>query len=276
MDSYYKVLSIAGSDSSGGAGIQADIKTCSAIGVYGMTAITAITAQNTTRVTGVMPVPPEYVSKQIDAVFADIRPDAVKIGMLANSSIIDVVAERLEFYMPQNIILDPVMVSTSGCKLIDDDAINSMITRLLPITTLVTPNRHEAAIMARQEITGTPENILQAARSIIVLGAKAVLIKGGHFDDKSMTDYLLTAQEPDNLIGFKSFFIDTPNTHGTGCTYSSAIASYLALGYDLYDSIKAAKQYLTGAIAAGAGITIGKGHGPVNHLYNPSSLKIHK
>lgn len=273
MDSYYKVLSIAGSDCSGGAGIQADLKTCSAIGVYAMSVITAITAQNTLGVYGIMNVSPEIVAKQIDAIFSDdIRPDAVKIGMLSNSEIIETVADRLSFYTPQYIILDPVMVSTSGSKLIDDDAIATLITKLIPMATLITPNRHEAELLAETEIK-TINDIHIAASRIMKLGAKAILIKGGHFDDRSMTDYLFTNAQPD-CVEFKAHHIISANTHGTGCSYSSAIASYLALGYDLRQAISLAKRYLTQALEAGASIAIGNGHGPINHFYAPTSLKI--
>lgn len=273
MELYHTVLSIAGSDSSGGAGIQADMKTCSALGTYAMSVITSITAQNTLGVTGIMDVSPEFVRQQIDAVFADIVPDAVKIGMLSNREIVEVVAERLAYYAPKCIVLDPVMVSTSGYKLIDDAAVGMLMSQLMPMTTLVTPNRHEAELMAGQSID-TIEDIHNAALKILELGAKAVLVKGGHFDDENMTDYLFTAAG--DCVEYKSCFIDTINTHGTGCTYSSAIASFLALGDDLKTSIAKAKKYLTGALLAGANISIGQGHGPVNHFYAPISLKPYK
>lgn len=274
MDTYYKVLSIAGSDCSGGAGIQADIKTCSAIGVYAMTAITAITAQNTTGITGIMNVSPEIVGKQIDAIFNDdLRPDAVKIGMLSSREIIEVVAERLSEYKPQHIVLDPVMVSTSGCKLIDDSAIDALISRLIPISTLITPNRPEAELLAGLKIN-TKDDIATAALNIMSLGVDAVLIKGGHFDGYNATDYLFTDGKP-SPVEFESMHFKTRNTHGTGCTLSSAIAAYLALGNDRVSAIIEAKKYISQAIMEGGRIAIGRGHGAVNHFYSPSPLKTH-
>lgn len=274
MDTYCKVLSIAGSDCSGGAGIQADIKTCSAIGVYAMTVITSVTAQNTIGITGIMDISPEMVARQLDAIFSDISPDAVKIGMLSSKAIIETVAERLSRYSPRHIILDPVMISTSGHKLIDDSAIDSLMSQLLPIATLVTPNRHEAELLSSQTIDSRSD-ICNAAYKILKMGAKAVLIKGGHFNDADMTDYLFN-QSSDKPVEYKAHIINSPNTHGTGCTYSSAIASYLALGLDLNCAISKAKKYLTYALAAGADKCIGHGHGPVNHFYAPSPLKIHQ
>lgn len=275
MDTYYKVLSIAGSDCSGGAGIQADLKTCSAIGTYAMTVITAITAQNTMGVTGIMNASPEIVSQQIDAIFHDIRPDAVKIGMLSNHEIIETVADRLTHHAPRYIVLDPVMVSTSGSKLIDDDAINTLVTRLFPISTLVTPNKYEAELLSGIKIE-SPYDIKKAGCKILALGAKATLIKGGHFDDENMTDYLFENTGNRQPIEFKSQHIATYNSHGTGCSFSSAIASYIALGHDLHDAIYEAKKFLTNALAAGADIAIGKGHGAINHFFAPTPLKIHR
>ncbi len=273
MERYHTVLSIAGSDCSGGAGIQADMKTCSALGTYAMSVIAAITAQNTQGVRGIMDASPQIVEQQIDAVFEDIVPDAVKIGMLSNSAIVEVVARRLAHYAPRCVILDPVMVSTSGCKLIADEAIGMLMSKLVPIVTLVTPNRYEAQLMAGMHIE-TIEDIRHAAMNILDMGAKAVLIKGGHFDDENMTDYLFTSAG--DCEEYKSHFIATANTHGTGCTYSSAIASFIALGYDLKTSIARAKEYLTEALTAGANVAIGRGHGPVNHFYAPLSLKTYK
>ncbi len=274
MDTYYKVLSIAGSDCSGGAGIQADIKTCSAIGVYAMSVITAITAQNTMGVSGIMNVSPEIVGKQIDAIFNDdLHPDAVKIGMLSSREIIEIVAERLAEYRPRHIVLDPVMVSTSGCKLIDDSAIDALISRLIPLSTLITPNRPEAELLAGLKIN-TKDDIATVALNIMSLNVDAVLIKGGHFDGYDATDYLFTDGSP-SPVEFESMYFKTRNTHGTGCTLSSAIASYLALGNDRVSAIIKAKKYISQAIMEGGRMAIGRGHGAVNHFYNPSPLKTH-
>lgn len=267
---YHTALSIAGSDSSGGAGVQADLKTFSALGVYGMTAITALTAQNTLGVDSIMPATPEIVAAQIDAVFADIRPDAVKIGMLFNTPIIEAVAGRLSRHSPTHIVLDPVMISTSGCPLISDDAIAALIELLMPIATVITPNKSEAERIAGIKIGSTPA-LLDAGQRILAMGAKAVLIKGGHFDSDMMTDYLFTspAAEPARLTAPA---VATSNTHGTGCTLSSAIAAYLALGNSLLQATALAKSYLHKAIVAGADAKTGNGHGPVNHFFQPSRL----
>lgn len=273
MESYYKVLSIAGSDCSGGAGIQADLKTCSALGTYCMTAITAITAQNTFQVNGIENISPGMVGQQIDAIYADIIPDSIKIGMLPTKGIIETVACQLIAHEAHKIILDPVMVSTSGCKLISDDAINSLVTKLIPIVDLITPNRHETELLAGHSVNNL-NDIINAGHEIIGLGAKAVLIKGGHFDDEAMTDYLFTGKSSEPLT-FRSKRISSTNTHGTGCSYSSAIASYLAIGYNLQLSISKAKEYITNAIAEGSSVTIGHGHGPVNHSFNPIKLLKH-
>lgn len=270
MRTYYTVLSIAGSDCSGGAGIQADLKTFSAIGVYGMSVITAITAQNTTGVTGIEGVSPEMVRAQIDAVFNDIRPDAVKIGMLFSKEIIEAVAERLSFYKPEFIVLDPVMVSTSGCRLISEDAVKEMRDKLIPIATVITPNKHEAELISGINIHSVPD-IDRAAQKILELGAKSVLIKGGHFESKVMTDYLYTENKS---ITFDGILIETCNTHGTGCTLSSAIASYLAIGLPLRVAVGKAKSYLSNALSAGAINKIGNGYGPLNHLFAPEPMHV--
>ena len=274
METYYKVLSIAGSDCSGGAGIQADLKTCSALGVYCMTAITAITAQNTVRISGIENISSDMVGQQIDAIYADIIPDSIKIGMLPTEEIIKTVASQLIAHNANGIILDPVMISTSGYKLISDNAIDALVTKLIPIVDLITPNRHEAELLTGHSITDI-NDIVNAGQEIIDLGAKAVLIKGGHFDDEAMTDYLFVnkSSEP---IGFRSKKINSTNTHGTGCSYSSAIASYFAMGCDLYTSISKAKEYITNAIAEGSNVTIGHGHGSVNHSFNPVKLIKHQ
>lgn len=268
--SYFKALTIAGSDCSGGAGIQADLKTFSALGVYGMSVITAVTAQNTTKVTAVHGIPEEIVGGQIDAIFEDIIPNAVKIGMLFNAGIVNTVADYLIKYSPTNIVLDPVMISTSGHRLIDEQAIQALIKRLIPLCDIITPNKFEAEYLSEMNISSTT-NLIEAGREILSLGAKSVLIKGGHFDDTDMTDYLFTSVDS-SPIQFKSQMVTTPNTHGTGCTLSSAIAANLAIGKDMAEAVSEAKKYLTEALIQGAEINIGSGHGPVNHLFNPKKL----
>lgn len=266
MRTYFTVLSIAGSDSSGGAGIQADIKTISALGCYAMTAITSLTAQNTTGVRLVEPVSPEMMAAQIDAVFEDIPPMAVKIGMLCDAPIAATVAERLEYYRPQNLVLDPVMISTSGSRLLSEEAIEVIVNRLFPLATLVTPNRMES-----EALTGMTDPAAQAEK-LMAMGAKAVLIKGGDSDDKDFkTDWLF--EQGREGVSFHADAIDTRNTHGTGCTLSSAIASYLAMGYNLEDAVSCGKYYVTKAIEAGAFVTTGHGHGPVDHFFSPKRLK---
>lgn len=257
------VLTIAGSDSSGGAGIQADIKTITAHSLYAMSAITALTAQNTTGVYGIMEVSPEFVGLQLDCIFRDIPPDAVKIGMVANEDIMRVIAERLRFYKANNIVVDPVMVSTSGSKLINDNAISTLKTVLIPIATVITPNIHEAQYLWEHPIE-TKEDMLKAAQSISALNP-SVLIKGGHLEDCA-DDLLYTQGQPQWFEGVK---VDNPNTHGTGCTLSSAIACNLALGYSLANSIREAKAYITGALQAG--LNLGQGSGPLNHCFNLQS-----
>lgn len=267
---YYTALTIAGSDSSGGAGIQADLKAFSAIGVYGMSAITAITAQNTTGVAGIMPVTPEIVMRQINAVASDIRPDAVKIGMLFNRPIIEAVADGIMDMKLYNVVLDPVMISTSGSRLLENDAIGVMVERLFPIADIVTPNRFEAEYLAGMKID-SPDDVAKAADIILKKGAKSVLIKGGHFDGCSMTDSLFSQCEAPHC--FSSPKIDTTNTHGTGCTLSSAIAAFLALGKSMAEAVTLAKEYLNAALLAGADVAVGHGHGPLNHFHNPQKLK---
>lgn len=264
MNFYTTALSIAGSDPSGGAGIQADIKTMSALGVYAMTAITAITIQNTVGVRGVEGVSPEAVSGQIDAVFDDIRPDAIKIGMLFSAATTRVVADRLRAHNATNIVLDPVMVATSGDKLITDEAIDTIVKFLIPAATLITPNAGEARLL-----TGTSDITSQIAR-LRELGAKNILLKGGDREMESdmSVDYL-SLENTDSPIILESRRICTVNTHGTGCTLSSAIASFLARGFNLPESVSNAKRYITEALHSGADVTIGRGHGPVNHLFSP-------
>ena len=253
-------LTIAGSDSSGGAGIQADLKTMLANGVYGMSAITALTAQNTTGVTAVFQVTPEFLGQQLDSVFTDIFPDAVKIGMVGSADIIEVIVEKLIFYNAKNIVVDPVMIATSGAKLISENALSVLGEKLLPISTVVTPNIPEAEVLSNIKISDNAG--MEAAAKII--GKKyncAVLVKGGH--SKKGADDLL--YENGEVTWFKGVRIDNPNTHGTGCTLSSAIASNLAKGYDLNQSISLAKEYISGALSEM--LDLGKGNGPMNHAY---------
>ena len=254
-------LSIAGSDSSGGAGIQADIKTMTANGVYAMTAITALTAQNTTGVTGIMEVTPEFLAQQLDSIFTDIRPDAVKIGMVSSSALIQVIAEKLKEYKAENIVVDPVMVATSGSKLISDDAIETLKTCLMPLSSILTPNIPEAEVLAEMKVE-TEEEMILAAKKISETFHCAVLCKGGHQLNDS-NDLLYRDGEYKWFHGKR---IQNPNTHGTGCTLSSAIASNLAKGYSMDESVKRAKDYISEALEAM--LDLGKGSGPMKHCFN--------
>lgn len=256
-----KVLTIAGSDSSGGAGIQADIKTITAHKLYAMSAITALTAQNTTGVYGVLDADADFVKNQIDCIFTDIRPDSVKIGMVSNSDIINAIADKLIEYKAENIVVDPVMVATSGSKLISDEAKDTLINRLLPLGTIITPNIPEAEVLSGRKIK-SDEDMIKAAKEISKNIDSAILIKGGHYD-KNANDLLYDNGE---IFWFKGDRVDTNNTHGTGCTLSSAITCNLAMGYSKEESIKNAKDYITGALKAG--LDLGKGSGPLNHMYN--------
>ena len=253
-------LTIAGSDSSGGAGIQADIKTMTANGVYAMSAITALTAQNTTGVTGIMEVTPDFLKEQLDCIFTDIRPDAVKTGMVSSSALIEVIAERLRFYGAENIVVDPVMVATSGARLISEDAIETLKKELLPLATVITPNIPEAEVLSGRRVN-SKEDMERVALEIYEKYGCSVLCKGGHSINDA-NDLLYDGQA---LIWFKGKRIDNPNTHGTGCTLSSAIASGLAKGYDLPTAVKGAKNYISGALAAM--LDLGKGSGLMNHAF---------
>ena len=251
-------LTIAGSDCSGGAGIQADIKTMMANGVYAMSAITALTAQNTLGVTGIMEVTPDFLAKQLDAVFTDIRPDAVKIGMVASGTLIEVIAEKLEQYHAENVVVDPVMVATSGSRLISEEAVAVLKDKLFPLATVMTPNIPETEVLFEEKIA-TAADMEKAAVMIYEKYHVAVLCKGGHSLNDA-NDYLYTDKGGEWLQGER---IDNPNTHGTGCTLSSAIAAQLAKGADLTDAVTKAKQYISGALADG--LDLGKGSGPLNH-----------
>ena len=257
-----KALTIAGSDSSGGAGIQADIKTMTMNGVYAMSAITALTAQNTTGVTGILEVSPDFLTKQLDAVFEDIFPDAVKIGMVSSSELIRVIADSLARYRAANIVVDPVMVATSGARLIEDEAIETLKERLLPLATVITPNIPEAEILSGMTITDEA-GMEKAARVLYERYGCAALVKGGHRINDA--NDVLFASSDRGPVWFRGRRIDNPNTHGTGCTLSSAIASNLAKGYSLEESVERAKEYLSGALAAM--LDLGKGSGPLAHNF---------
>ena len=254
-------LTIAGSDSSGGAGIQADIKTMTANGVFAMSAITALTAQNTTGVAGIMEASPEFLKQHIDCIFTDIRPDAVKIGMVSSAELIIAIAEKLAEYQAENIVVDPVMVATSGAKLISDDAIDTLKERLLPMADILTPNIPESEVLSGMEIR-TEEDMIKAAEKISENYHCAVLLKGGH----QLNDANDLLYRKGSYRWFYGKRIDNPNTHGTGCTLSSAIASNLAKGFDMDTSVERAKAYISGAL--GAMLDLGKGSGPMNHAFD--------
>ena len=253
-------LTIAGSDSCGGAGIQADIKTMTMNGVYAMSAITALTAQNTTGVTGIMEVTPDFLAAQLDAVFTDIYPDAVKTGMVASSDLIRVIAEKIRQYNAKNIVVDPVMVATSGAKLISDDAIETLKSELLPLADVITPNIPEAEVLSGLTIRNE-EDMVNAAKAINGRFGCSVLCKGGH----QINDANDLLYRNGGYVWFKGKRIDNPNTHGTGCTLSSAIASNLAKGEDMDSAVKNAKDYISGALAAM--LDLGSGSGPLCHNY---------
>ncbi len=255
-----KILTIAGSDCSGGAGIQADIKTITAHGMYAMSAITALTAQNTMGVSGIFEADPAFVGQQLDSIFTDIVPDAVKIGMVSNRRIIHIIAEKLKEYKAVNIVADPVMVATSGSKLLSDEAIDSLLHELLPLASVITPNIPEAEVLSGLAIKNK-DDMIQAAEKIGTWLPNAILVKGGHMVSDA-TD-LLHAEGKNRW--FLSERIDNPNTHGTGCTLSSAIACGLAAGDSMEDSIQNAKEYLTGALRSM--LDLGRGSGPLNHMY---------
>ena len=254
-------LTIAGSDCSGGAGIQADLKTMTMNGVYAMSAITALTAQNTTGVRAIQESTPDFLKQQIDAVFEDIYPDAVKIGMVASSELIRVIADRLKYYDAKNVVIDPVMVASAGSSLMKQNAVQTLIKDLLPISTLVTPNIPEAQVLSGMSIQNK-EDMIAAAKQIGDSYHCAVLLKGGH----SINDANDLLYADGELVWFEGKRINNPNTHGTGCTLSSAIASNLAKGFTLTESIQRAKDYISGALAAM--LDLGKGSGPMNHAFD--------
>ena len=256
-----RAMTIAGSDSGGGAGIQADLKTFAALGVFGTCAITTITAQNTVGVDAVLETPTAMIEAQIDAIMSDIGADAVKTGMLSSAEIIRCVAQRLEFHQLSPAVIDPVMVASTGYRLLRDDAVDAMRTTLLPLATVVTPNSREAAVLTGLEMN-TVDDLKRAARILVnEMGAKTALVKGGHLEGPA-TDVLYDGAD---FASFTAERIDTPNTHGTGCTLASAIAAGLARGLPLPEAARRAKDYVTAAI--GAGFPVGRGHGPLNHFY---------
>jgi hydroxymethylpyrimidine/phosphomethylpyrimidine kinase len=257
-------VTIAGSDSSGGAGIQADLKTFSALGAYGASVITALTAQNTTGVQGIHDVPPAFIAAQIDSVFSDLAVTAVKIGMLSRPEAIAAVAAGLDRHRATNVVLDPVMVATSGDRLLTSEAVETLRRLLLPRAVLVTPNMPEAAALLDEAIAETEDGMRAQGERILGLGARAVLVKGGHGTGPESADLLVTRDGVRRLAGPRH---DTRNTHGTGCTLSSAVAAGLARGLDLDAAVGAAKAYVSAAIAASDRLTSGRGHGPVHHFH---------
>ncbi|KPA51980.1 hydroxymethylpyrimidine kinase [Photobacterium leiognathi subsp. mandapamensis] len=259
------VLTIAGSDSGGGAGIQADIKAISATGGYACSVITAITAQNTLGVSAVHPIPLSIIEKQLDAVFSDLNIVAVKIGMLADSDIIELVAAKIRQYQPKFLVVDPVMIATSGDPLLKQTAIKTLKTVLLPLADIITPNLPEAAALTRLDTPNTQQGMLAMINALRLLGAKATLLKGGHLKHTNESNDVLIL--PQEIKIFSAPRIQSSNTHGTGCTLSSAIASYLAQGYSLMSAVQLAKHYITAAIQHADKLNIGHGHGPVDHFF---------
>lgn len=270
---YPRVLSIAGSDSGGGAGIQADLKTFSALGCYGMTAITALTAQNTCGVRAIHAVPPQMLRDQIDAVMEDIGADAVKIGMLHSPEIVQTVAQAIDRHAMQHVVFDPVMVATSGAVLIDNAAIEVLVRELFGRAAVITPNLDEAALLVGYPL-GSKQDMERAALDLLAKGARAVLLKGGHLPGHTVMDLLLSAGG--EKLWMEAPRIDSSNTHGTGCTLSSAIAAYLALGASLPDAVQQARNFVREALQAGAQVRTGKGSGPLNHGYAPIAMRPRK
>jgi hydroxymethylpyrimidine/phosphomethylpyrimidine kinase len=257
-------LTIAGSDSSGGAGIQADLKTFAALGVYGASAITALTAQNTRGVTGIHPVPPEFVVEQIDAVFGDLAVGAVKIGMVAQLAVIEAVVASLNRWSAKHIVLDPVMVATSGDRLLNLGAVHALRSELIPIASIITPNLPEAAALLDEPIATDADAIQRQGKRLLAMGCPVVLIKGGHGEGSESVDYLVRA---DGVIALPAPRVATENTHGTGCSLSSAIAAGLAKGEPLETAVRNAKSFVSAAIAEADRFAVGHGHGPVHHFH---------
>jgi hydroxymethylpyrimidine/phosphomethylpyrimidine kinase len=257
-------LTIAGSDSSGGAGIQADLKTFAAFGVYGASVITALTAQNTQGVTGIHQVPADFVTAQIDAVYGDLDVKAVKIGMVSERGVIEAIVAGLKRWSPKHVVLDPVMVATSGDRLLPPDAIEALRTRLIPRASLITPNLPEAAALLDEQIASSETQIESQGKRLLAMGASAVLIKGGHGQGVESIDYLIREA---GIVALAAPRIATKNTHGTGCSLSSAIAAGLAKGENLEAAVRNAKTWVTAAIAAADRLSVGHGHGPIHHFH---------
>lgn len=262
---YHRVITIAGSDSGGGAGIQADLKTFAALGCYGMSVITALTAQNTKGVRAIHAIPAPFVRAQLEALFEDIGADAVKIGMLHSGEMVETVAEQLNKHRAKNIVLDPVMTAQSGEALTSEEAIDAMKNHLLPLVTVLTPNLPEAALLLNREVNNL-EDMQQAAHDLATYGTGSVLLKGGHLKGNDTTDVLYIGPE-DRFVALEGERIETRNDHGTGCTLSSAVASFLAKGFALEEASRSAKEYLTGTLQAGAEYEIGQGKGPPHHFF---------
>jgi len=268
---YARVLSIAGSDSGGGAGIQADLKTFSALGCYGMTAVTALTAQNTTGVQAIHGVPASFLKAQLQSVLDDIGVDAVKIGMLHSPDVVEVVAWAIDHYGLKQVVLDPVMVATSGDRLIAEETVSVLVRELFPRVQLITPNLDEASLLLQHPLTAV-DQLHNAAQALLDMGAKAVLLKGGHLPGDVLCDIL---QTPGNdAVVFEATRIHSRNVHGTGCSLSSAIAAHLALGQSMSDAVAAARAFIRRAIADGAGVKTGEGHGPLNHGFAPVLMQL--
>lgn len=271
MKKYPRVLTIAGSDSGGGAGIQADLKTISALGCYGTSVITTVTAQNTLGISAVSPVPVDIIEKQIKAVLSDIGTDAVKIGMLHSVEVIQAVKRNLVKYNLNKVVLDPVMIATSGDKLIEDNAIDTLIRELLPLSYIITPNLQEASVILNLKSLKKDE-MVNAAEKLLKLTNNAVLLKGGHLEGDTIYDIYIDKSGSVPRI-FENRKIQSNNIHGTGCTLSSAIASHLARGYALKKAVKYAQKYVSNAIYYGKEYRTGNGHGPVNHFFDPVKLR---
>ena len=271
ISGYFRLLTIAGSDSGGGAGIQADLKTYAALGCYGMSAITALTAQNTCGVRAIHGVPPDMLASQIDAVVEDIGVDGVKIGMLHSPDIVQAVAGAIDRHALPHVVLDPVMVATSGAVLIDSPAIAALVQELFGRAVLITPNLDEASLLVGRMLANE-HDMQAAAHELLAKGARAVLLKGGHLAGDAVSDLLLVAGAAPHWM--RAPRIATANTHGTGCTLSSAIAAHLALGHSLIDSVEAARAFVRGALAAGANIKTGQGSGPLNHGFAPQVMRL--
>lgn len=268
---YPTVLTIAGSDSGGGAGIQADLKTIAALGAYGASAITALTAQNTLGVRAIHPVPGEFLKEQLDAVFEDLVVDAVKIGMVNTVEAAGIIAKVLDTYQPRFVVFDPVMVSTSGSRLIRDETIEVLWQELFPRVHLITPNLDEAEILVGRKITSV-EEMKSAAIDMVRKGCNAVLLKGGHLINHTLYDVFV--EKETEAVVLETSYIESRNVHGTGCTLSSAIASFVAIGKPLQESILMAKQYISGAIEAGKNVVTGHGPGPLNHSFAPQPMRL--